>query len=646
MYVAEDVVLRRRVAIKVLHPALASDAAFLRRFRAEAQAVASLRHPNILTVFDWGEDDGSPYLVMELLEGGSLRSMLDRGFLLSPGQAATVGGDAARALDYAHRRGLVHRDIKPANLIFDDEGRVRVADFGLARALAEATWTEPAGAVVGTARYAAPEQVRGVKLDNRADVYSLAVMLVEATTGTVPFAADTTLGTLMARIEHPLVAPDEVGPLRSALEQAGTIDPADRLDAGAFAIALDKVAAALPAPAPLPLISPLISGEVERDEISPTEYPGRTRLFDVDAVESAQRVDTPHGARPTSERPSEPQDASTVDLRETPTIDIRSERPEWDESPDWEDLAAPEVVTDDRPRRKRRGLALVALVILLLAGVGGAAYAVASKALVPSHPVPTLLGDTQSRALATLGPLHFHLIVTGESFSATRPTGQIISQTPNDGKLKQGSTISVVISEGPAPVAVPGVTGDTQAKATAALAARGLKLGKVNSATSLTVPAGEVISQTPARGDLIPGQSVAITVSVGKPKVVVPHLSGAQVESYSAAQAALAADQLQAVDVPEYSNTVPAGQVIITSPAPGASIPVGSQVTVEVSKGPQLIAVPNVYQDTATEAAQALQGDGFVVSGTEGSPTNLVTGTNPAQGTEVPVGSSIVIITG
>ena len=120
-----------------------------------------MRHENILTVYDWGEDGGSPFLVMELLTGGSLRSMMDKGSLLSPAQAAEVGVAASRALDYAHRRGLVHRDIKPANLIFDGEGRVRVADFGLARALAEATWTEPAGAVVGTARYAAPEQAKG-----------------------------------------------------------------------------------------------------------------------------------------------------------------------------------------------------------------------------------------------------------------------------------------------------------------------------------------------------------------------------------------------------------------------------------------------------------------------------------------------------
>src|SRR5205085_10519763 len=168
----------------------------------------ALRHHNIMSVYDWGEDDGAPYLVLELLEGGSLRSMLDRGHTLAPAQAARIGLEAARALDHAHRRGLVHRDIKPANLLFDDEGRLCIADFGLARALAEAAWTEPVGAVVGTARYASPEQVRGESVDGRADVYALALVLVESVTGRVPFAADTTIATLMARVDKPIDVPE------------------------------------------------------------------------------------------------------------------------------------------------------------------------------------------------------------------------------------------------------------------------------------------------------------------------------------------------------------------------------------------------------------------------------------------------------
>jgi len=184
VYVAEDVRLKRRVALKLLHPALATDAAFLRRFQAEAQTVAALRHQGIVRVYDWGEDAGNAYLTMELLEGGSGRR-------LSVSQVAALALDVASALAYAHARGLVHRDVKPANLLFDEDGHVSVADFGIARALAEASWTEPLGAMLGTARYAAPEQLKGAPLDGRADVYSLAVVAVESVTGDVPFSRDT-----------------------------------------------------------------------------------------------------------------------------------------------------------------------------------------------------------------------------------------------------------------------------------------------------------------------------------------------------------------------------------------------------------------------------------------------------------------------
>ncbi len=186
VYLADDVSLKRQVAIKVLHPALAGDQAFLKRFRAEARAVAALNHPNVLRVYDWGEQDGEPYLVLEYLAGGSLRQIYDTGTLLTPEQAVRIGIEACAGLDYAHRRGLIHRDIKPANLLFDADGRLRIADFGLARALAEAAWTEPDGAILGTARYAAPETVEGWVLDGKADVYGLALVLYEGVTGESP----------------------------------------------------------------------------------------------------------------------------------------------------------------------------------------------------------------------------------------------------------------------------------------------------------------------------------------------------------------------------------------------------------------------------------------------------------------------------
>ncbi|MDP9419221.1 MAG: serine/threonine protein kinase, partial [Actinomycetota bacterium] len=230
VYLADDVTLRRRVAVKVLHPGLAGDEAFLRRFRAEARAAAALSHPHIMAVYDWGEDDG-PYLVLEFLGGGSLRAMLDQGTRLTPSQALVVGLETAKALEFAHRKGFVHRDIKPANLLFGDDGRLRIADFGLARALSEAAWTEPGDTLVGTARYAAPEQASGGRIDGKADVYALGLVLIEAVTGSVPLVGETTLATLAGRVDVPVPVPEAMGPLVPVLQRAGRPDPAERPDA-------------------------------------------------------------------------------------------------------------------------------------------------------------------------------------------------------------------------------------------------------------------------------------------------------------------------------------------------------------------------------------------------------------------------------
>ncbi|MGH9121792.1 MAG: serine/threonine-protein kinase, partial [Acidimicrobiales bacterium] len=385
VYAAEDVTLRRRVAVKVLHPALAGDLSFGPRFKAEARAVASLRHPNIATVFDWGEEEGWSYLVMELLEGGSLRSILDRGHLLSPAQAAAAGADAARALEHAHKRGLVHRDIKPANLIFDDEGRVRVADFGLARALAEATWTEPMGAVVGTARYCSPEQARGEPLDGRADVYSLALVLIEATTGKVPFTTDTTMGTVMARLERPIPVPPELGALGAALEGGGALEAARRLDAGELADALDEAVRLLPTAAPLPLAR-------HDDHVEPVEDHDPTRLtsgpvlFDSEARRLDDGFQAPSPGASSSEQPAP--------------------RPS---------RRRPRVPRAARPRRRKGRVALaLALVVVVLGGGGAAAYVLTRPP--PKHLVPLVTGKPQGQATAVLAHLHFHLVVVGHSY--------------------------------------------------------------------------------------------------------------------------------------------------------------------------------------------------------------------------------------
>jgi serine/threonine-protein kinase len=473
--------------------------------------------------------------------------------------------------------------------------------------------------VVGTARYAAPEQVRGEKLDSRADVYSLALLLVEATTGIVPFAADTTLATLMARVERPLTVSDQAGPLKPVLEAAGAIDPAARLDAAAFALALERAGDRLPPPAPLPLAPRTDGAAFERDEVSPTELPGRPQLFD--GAESEPALEA--APSPPSRRPgSEPEAATSRQLY----------------------VADDVVVGTPIPRRRRRWVRRMAwaAAIVILAGAAAVGAAFATGRFTPLHPVPALLGDTRTAAQAALTPLHLHLAVSGSKYQAGTQAGTVLSQDPSRGKLREGRTVQVVLSLGPQPVRVPTLQNLSLAAAEQVLTTLGLKWS-VGSAHSLTVGAGNVISSSPDQGTLLPGQAVAITVSTGKPTVAVPVVAS---QSYASEQDALSAVGLGATETQSFSDIVPKGQVIGTSPAPGSTVTVGTVVSVQVSKGPDLVAIPSVSGDSVGYATQVLANRGFSVTGVAGNPISTVTGTSPAAGTLLHRGAGVQIVTG
>ncbi|MEL7209925.1 MAG: protein kinase, partial [Actinomycetota bacterium] len=256
VYLAGDRSLGRQVAVKCLRSGLNSDERFRRRFRAEAQAAAQLSHPNLLAVYDWGEDPNA-YLVTELLMGGTLLDLLARTPKLSPSQGLLIALQAAQGLQYAHDFGIVHRDIKPANLLFGEEGRLRIADFGIARAVAEAAWTEPEGVLVGTARYAAPEQALGDAIGDKTDVYSLALTVIEAVTGRVPLLRENALATMVLRQDRDVVQIEELGALGPALLPAGRADPEARPSAAELIEGLTEAARNLPRPGRLPLVSPV-----------------------------------------------------------------------------------------------------------------------------------------------------------------------------------------------------------------------------------------------------------------------------------------------------------------------------------------------------------------------------------------------------
>lgn len=636
VYVAEDVRLRRRVAVKVLHPALAEDRAFLRRFQAEAQTVAGLRHPSILRVYDWGEDAGEAYLVMELLEGGSLRAFLDTGARLTVSQAAAIGLDAASALAYAHARGLVHRDIKPANLLFDDEGHMNVADFGIARALAEASWTEPWGAMVGTARYAAPEQLRAVALDGRADVYALAMVLVEAVTGTVPFSLDTTLGALLARADQPLPVPPEMGALGPALTRAGTPAPDGRLTAEELALAIARAATELRAPSPLvlPALSHPVGEDVRADRTELAHgrrSPGHEGLsILVDDLPPEVLQEAPAPVAPGHYAPEGP----IADLSGAPRHLVTA-------SPG---KAEPGTPTGRRRRRWVTALVLI-IVLALLGGGGAAAYVLVSQPL-PTYPVPVLKGEGVRAATAALDRQHLRLSVIG-SVWASSPAGTVMSQKPVPGtRLEAHQQVVVTVSKGRQPVAVPDMATLDLAQAKKALVAARLTLGHVTHQTSMTIAAGVVISWSHQGQDLRPGTAVDLVLSTGKPMAVVPPI-GPATATFALMSAALVKVGLEAVQATTWSDSVPDGQVISVYPAPGASEVVGTKVTVTTSMGPHMVAVPGSIIGLSTDAAaKVLQNAGLYSDGVEGNNLAAVTGSDPAVGTSVHYGSGVILVTG
>ncbi len=600
---AEDVTLRRRVAVKVLHPGLAEDEVFLRRFRAEAQQAAALNHPNIMRVYDWGESEDGPYLVLEHLGGGSLRDLLDQGHRLSPSQARVVGLEAARGLDHAHRRGLVHRDIKPANLLFDDEGRLAIADFGIARALAEAAWTEPAGAMLGTARYASPEQAQGSDLDGKADVYALALVLVEAVTGRVPFGADTAISTLMARVGATIDVPAELGPLASVVERSATPDAGPRLDARQLAQALEQAADRLPPPAPIPLAPK-------------RRVPG---LPDAGGDTAAGAVGT-----------------ETTDLAESHTRPVPYD---LEADADATVAAGPEGGPEASAWWRRVRPLWAAAVVLAVLAVAGAAYAVA-RSQVPTHPVPDLRAKPLDEARTIASQTEFKVRVGAERFDETAPGGTILDQDPALGDMREGSTIKVVLSRGPPPRPVPDLAGLDQPGAEERLRQSGF-VPKAARQFSEDQRAGAVLDWSP-KGEQPKGAEVTLTVSGGPRPRKIPDVSG---RTFEEAAKALAAAGLKSSRIEAFSETVAPGKAIGTRPASGNEVARDSAVAVVVSKGPDVVAVPNVAGKAVPEAQAILGQAGLPVVNVYGPLNRPVFTTDPAAGATVKRGAAVSLYT-
>jgi eukaryotic-like serine/threonine-protein kinase len=596
---AVDEVLEREVAVKLLHSHLASDPAFLDRFRREARAAAALGHPNVVAVHDWGETGDLAYLVLQLIEGPSLREVLRRHHRLTDGQALAVLAPAAAGLGAAHAAGLVHRDVKPENLLLGRDGTVRVTDFGLARAAASATSTFGADVLVGSPHYLSPEAVQGRPLDPRADVYALGVVLFECLTGRPPHEGESPFATAVQhtsrRVPPPSEVVDGVGPALDELVVAATAhDPDDRPDDGVdFAEALVR---AVPGGVP-----PRALDELVRDTI----------VLPADLEDGAGEEDPEDGEedrRPSGATWSIPPDGTTTsvvrsaDDRRTRVVD-GEDRFDDDEG----DVDGP----PPPPRQRRRWPLVVVLILGLLAASAAGGYLLWDRVLAPLTPVPAVEGANGDVAVDRLEESGFQVRVGREQpHDLEIPAGHVLEQSLT-GEARRGASIVLTLSAGPRQVEVPDVVGDPAEDATTRLTDAGLRPTTVEEYDE-EVEAGLVLSSDPAAGATLDETSeVTLVVSRGPRPIEVADVRGRPLEE--AASLLQAAGLEVDVTARRYDEDAAAGLVLGQDPAPGETLRRGDTVAVVVSRGPEPVEVPNVRGLRAGEAVAELEALGFEV---------------------------------
>ena len=599
VYEAVDTRLDRTVALKMMSPALAEDPGFVTRFRREARAAAQLSHPHVVAVFDQGEAAGLPYLAMEYVPGRTLRDVLRDYGALSPEQALTILDPVLEALSAAHDAGFVHRDIKPENILISDDGRVKVTDFGLARAVSNTT-TATQGMIIGTVAYLSPEHVERGDADARSDVYGAGICLFEMVTGQVPFAAESAITVAYQHVNADVPAPSSlrtsIPPDVDALVATATRrDPDLRYpDCRAFLADVRRVRRTLPPPQPL-------SKDTQDTLIVPMDM------------------------------------AAAAGASAAPAVTARPVKAG----------AGGGVGGGSRaPQKRRRGRGWIVAVTLLILAIGAAAFGGWYLAAGPGKQVsvPGIIGMDQAAATAALQQVGLRLEVGGEEFSETIAKGLVISSDPEPGaSTAADSVVSVVLSRGPERYAVPDVRGKPLAEAQAAITEASLAVGVITEDWDAEIPDGSVVSTDPAMGDeLRPDSLVNIVVSKGPKPVRLPNLAGVEV---SEATAQLEAAGLVVTTTEEFSTEYAEGLVVSSSPAKGERVAVGSTVALVVSKGPPPVEVPYLIDMKRDDAVFTLQQLGLNVEVNEPpfTPLNRVISQDPSAGTLIPVGSTVTI---
>ncbi|MFJ6831289.1 Stk1 family PASTA domain-containing Ser/Thr kinase [Streptomyces sp. NPDC091209] len=613
VYRALDTRLDRVLALKVMHPTLAADGSFVERFIREAKSVARLAHPNVVQVFDQGADGSYVYLAMEYIAGCTLRDVLRERGALQPRAALDILEPVLAALGAAHRAGFVHRDMKPENVLIGDDGRVKVADFGLVRAVD--TVTSTTGAVLGTVSYLAPEQIEHGTSDTRVDVYACGVVLYEMLTGAKPYTADSPAQVLYQHLHADVPPPSAVVPgLAYPLDELVTAATARNPDVRpADAVAL--LGRVLEARAGL---------SAEQLDAVP---PGALSVGHDNAGDRTSVI--PRSLSVPRPLPVNDEDGSALD---------RTSRFEQS-SPFGATPAMPARPPGTRPRR---GMLMVVAAIVLVLGLGAGVWYINSGQFTK---VPPVLAKTQQQATAQLHNAGLDVKRVKHAYSDTVKRGTVISTDPGVGeRIRDNDSVTLTVSDGPQTVKVPDLKGFALFKAKEVLKGDGLAAGMVTREFSEDVTRGFVIGTDPGAGTpRHSGSAIAIVVSKGAP-VELPDVTGSSVED---ATAQLEGAGLKVrIAAQQVNSDFDKGQVAEQTPGAGHEAATGDTVTLTVSKGPEMVEVPDVVGDSVDDAKTALEDAGFQVNedrGLLGLFGDTVKKQSVHGGDTAPKGSTITI---
>ena len=626
VYHAVDERLDRKVAVKVMSAALSTDPAFADRFTREARVAARLSHPNVVSVYDQGTDDGHVFLVMELVRGRTLRDLLRERGALNPALAVSIMEPVLGALAAAHRAGLVHRDVKPENILLADDGAVKVADFGLARAIESDGSSTRTGLMMGTVAYCPPEQISRGSADARSDVYSAGVVLFELLTGAAPYSGDSAMAVAYQHVNSDVPAPSSRRPgipvaLDEVVQRATRREPSGRpLDAGALLAELHDVRLDL--------------------ELPVVPVPSRPRA---DEDPHATQVIAAHresASRQGSEVTAPAYGPQRADDRRHTTVERRPPMPPM--AP----VGRPERSPSAQRRRRARRRTLIAIILIVLLGLltgYGAWWLTVGR----YRQVPDVSGLGQSAATQRLVADGFLVNPSVETaFSETVQNGRIIGTVPHARQhLIRGRMVMLILSRGQERFTLPSVAGAAYSAAQQQLAPLPVQLVRSDASDdSGKIAKGDVLRTDPPAGSRVRrNQVVTVYVSTGPPIVQVP---GVINDPQNQAGSVLSAAGFQVSFAQGYSDTVPAGRVISQSPAPQTSVAKFSTVTATISQGPPLVTVPNISNGTDADVAKAeLRALGLKVKvNTDfGGFLNRVVAMDPKAGTQLPKGSTVTL---